>query len=167
MPIGNSPSAIKPLYKAQLCYNDILNCPFGIHTDLTDGIASNRIVFLTTELKTVGETATDNNSVNYAGGTDVVAGADIGVVKDGCSPSDEVFMPGFNRDLNVTVTVLGTQILEVAPGETIGIGEIVDSDTDGLAVANGTGTATTIRALTPATGVGTADNPEYVVALIK
>lgn len=158
-------SSLKRNFEALLCYNSILDCPFGIHTSLTaDGIPSYRIVFLNTEARDVNETITDNGTVGYlptAGSTGTLAG----VVKDGCEPEDGItYLPGFNRDRNVTVTLLGTMILEAAPGAVIPVGDIVGSDPVGRATAGG---ASGIVSLSATTGSGTADQPEFIIALVK
>lgn len=158
-------SSIKPNYLADKCYNTVLACPFGIHTSLTDGIPSDRVVFLNTQAKDINETATDNGTVGYSG----TAGATttpMGVVKDGCDLTEGLtYLPGFNRDFNVTVTVLGTATVEVAAGEVVAVGANLNVDASGRAVAAGTATGFTV--LSPATGAGTATNPEYVIVLIK
>lgn len=148
-----------------LCYNDVLSCSFGIHTSLTDGIPSYRIVYLNTEAKNVSETNSDNGTVGYAATADATTVV-AGVVKDGCSPdASTTYLPGINKDFNVTVTVLGTMLVEVAAGETIAVGADVNHDALGRAVA--AGTASGLIAMSGTAGTGTADQPEYIVALIK
>lgn len=167
---GLDKSTVKNNYLAPLCYNDILTCPFGIHTSLTAGIPAYRIVYLNSEAKDVNETITDNGTVGYFGTTDAVTTPSaIGVVKFGCEPDTTVtYLPGINKDLNVSVTLLGTMIVEVEPGEVIAVGDFIDSVGDGKAAGTGLGDATTeLIAMMPATGVGTADNPEYIVVLVK
>ena len=157
-------------FESRVCYNAILTCPFGIHSSL-DGIPTYRVVFLNSEAaNTNGETITDNGSVgnsNTTGATTVAAGITI----DGSSAdaySDLTFLPGVNQDLNVSVTILGTTALEVEAGEVVAVGEAIEVNTVGQAVAaGGTGTATGFVALSGATGAGTADNPEFIVALVK
>ena len=148
-------------------YMSLLERSFGIHSSL-DGIPSYRAVFLNSEAAdTNGETITDNGSVGYSGTTGATTTI-AGVVKDGSSAdaySDLNFIPNSNQDYNVTVTIAGTMILEVAAGETIAIGSAVNVDTVGRAAA--TGTATTLVALNAASGAGTADNPEYIEVLVR
>lgn len=169
MPLNKS--TVKNASLAPLCYNDILTCPFGIHSSLTDGIPSYRIVYLNTEAKnTNGETLTDNGSVGYAATADATTVV-AGIVKDGCDLTklDNVtYHPGFNRDFNVSVTLLGTMIVEVLPGEAIAVGTDIEADPVGLATAVGNGGgATGIIALSASAGSGTATNPEYIIALVK
>ena len=156
-------SSIKNNIESTLCYNDVLTCSFGIHTDLTDGIPSGRIVYLNTQPKTVNERATDNGTVGYAATADATAVV-AGVVKDGCIDDGITYLPGINTDFNVSVTVLGTMVAEVEPGVAITVGAELGADADGRAnAAGGTG----LIALSPAAGNGTADNPEWIVVLIK
>lgn len=154
-------------FENQAGYNSVLDLSFGIHSSL-DGIPSYRAVFFNNEgPATDGETITDNNSVGYAGtpGATTVA---AGIVKDGSSSdaySDLNLLPGINNDLNVTVTILGTMYLEVAPGETIALGSTVNVDSQGRAAA--AGDATPFVAMNAATGNGSATNPEYLVVLVR
>ena len=155
----------KNAYEAQMYYRDVQALNFGIHTSLTAGIPSNRIVYLNTEAKDVVETVTDSPTCGYAATTGATTYV-LGVVKDGWTEYEDgtVFMPGINRDPNVTVVTLGMYFVEVAPGATIAVGENLGADTVGRATAGG---STGIIAMTAATGVDTATNPEYVVCYIK
>lgn len=160
----------KKVFEAAQSYNDELSLSFGIHSSLTvPGIPSYRAVFLNTEaINTNGETLTDNTTVGYSG-TAGATGTALGVVKDGASVEYQnlVLMPGCNRDINVTVTLLGTMFLEVVPANVITIGVNVQAETTtGRAIAAG-GSLTGFTALTASTGVGTATNPEYILVLIK
>jgi hypothetical protein len=148
-------------------HSRVLALPFGIPAALTAGIPSNRFVFWNTEARnTNGETLTDNITVSYAGAANATV-QPAGVVRDGCSDgySDLIFLPGSNRDFNVTVTLLGTAIVQVAPGAIIPQGSLAFSDVNGLAAA--TGTATGFHVLRGATGVGTATSPEFIVVLVR
>lgn len=154
--------------RAPIYSQSVLDETYGIHSSLTAGIPANRIVFLNTEAaNTNGETLTDNQTVGYsatAGATAIVAG----VVKagGGANYTDLTLLPGFNRDINCTVTTLGKQFVEVAPGTVLAIGAAVQADNTGRAVATG-GAATGLVAHTATNGTGTADNPEFVCVFIK
>ena len=136
----------------------------GIHSSLTaTGIPTGRIVFFTSEPGfTNGETFTDNLSVSY----DPLAGEIAGVVIDGSTTSGLTFLPGFNKDLNVTVMYLGTYPVEAAPGEEITAGRAARVNNQGQLVGFG-GTVTNYVTLTTTTGTGTVDNPEYVLVLAR
>ncbi len=157
-----------PGYLASASYNDILNETFGVHTSLTAGIPAHRFVYLNTEASTAGgEAITDNVTVGFAGTAGSVATACVGITKVGTDNySDLSFIPGANKDFNVTATTLGVQIVEVAPSITITVGQALQSDAAGKAVITG-GTATGFVARTAATGTGTLANPEYVAVLVK
>lgn len=153
---------------AQTYHNDICNETFGIPSALrnTTGISKNRLVFANTELKTVGETATDNVTVGYAG-TAGATGGFVGVCIDGHTETEfnAGLLPGTNRDYNCTVLLLGVALVEVAPAAIIALGSAVLSDANGLAAA--AGTATNCVALDAATGAGTAANPEFIRVLVR
>ena len=159
-------SSRKTAFEALQCYNDVLSCPFGIHTSLTDGIPSYRIVYLNTQAKDVNESITDNGTVGYAATADATAQV-AGVVKYGCDFTDFVSdhdLVTSNKDINVTVTLLGTMIVEVEPAAVIPVGADLGANATGQATAAG---GTGLIAMSPSTGVGTVDNPEFVIALIR
>jgi hypothetical protein len=155
----------KPFNSAPISYTDILNTSFGVHSSITAGIPANRIVFLNTEARdTNGETITDNVTVGYPatpGFTTFVAG----VTKVGSqNTSDAVYLPGFNRDLNVTVTRLGDQFIEVVPGQTFAVGDRIYCDATGRATKVATETATKLIATAPQFGGATG---AYVLTTVN
>jgi hypothetical protein len=153
-------------------HSRVLALPFGIHSSLTAGIPSARVVTVNSEARnTNGETITDNISVGF--GTTPGSNGALGIVIDGCSDgySDLTFLPGINRDLNVTVCLLGTALLEVEPGQTIAQGSTVFyNPANGKGVGSGFAGAAGVPAWTVlrgAAGTGTAANPEYAVVLVR
>ena len=148
-----------------LTYKVTHSASHGIHSSLTaTGIPTGRIVFFTSEPGfTNGETFTDNLSVSY----DPLAGEIAGVVIDGSTTTSGLtWLPGFNKDLNVTVMYLGTYPVEVAPGEEITAGRAARVNNQGQLVGSG-GTLTNYVTLTSTSGAGTAGNPEYVLVLAR
>jgi hypothetical protein len=159
----------KKIFEAAGSYNSVLDLSFGIHSSLTNGIPSYRAVFYNTEARnTNGETLTDNVTVSYSGTPGAVPTAPAGVVKDGSGLEyvGLTLLPGCNRDLNVTVTTIGTMMLEVEAASIVTIGSTVSVNAVGQAVATG-GTTTGFRAITAASGTGTTGNPEFITVLIK
>lgn len=155
----------KALFESTLLYNDRFSLSFGIHSSLAAGIPSYRIVHFNSEVATTGESRTDQTSVGYAA-TPGASAQVCGVTIDGSTPlTGSEYLPSFNRDRNVTVTLLGSMLVEVAPGAIIAAGSVVNENAVGQAAA--TGTATPFVAMTASTGVGTATNPEYILVLVR
>lgn len=155
-------------------HSRVLALPFGIHSSLTAGIPSNRVVFINNEARnTNGETITDNVSVGYLGTPGASGGTPFGVVIDGCSDaySDLTLLPGINRDLNVTVCLLGTAMVQAAPGAVVASGTnptFLSADgTLATPGAPGSAIASNWYVLRGTTGTGTATNPEFAVVLIR
>lgn len=164
MPLDNSTA--RSGYYTRLNYDDVRTRTFGIQSSLNGVLPSYRIVYLNSEPKdTNGETNTDNVTVGYVGtlGATTVC---MGITKFGQEGLDNqvTYLPGFNKDLNVSVTYIGDMLIEVVPGETISVGTELGSDAEGR--ANGSG-GTGIIAVSATSGTGTADNPEYVRGLIR
>ena len=158
-------STVKNEYLAQQWMRSIHDLSFGIHTSL-DELPSYRIVYFNSQAANVSETIADNATVGYAATTDATTNV-AGIVKFGYEEGDDAnitYLPGFNRDRNVTVTLLGSMIVEVAPGATITVGSDLGADAEGRATAAG---GTGIIALSASTGAGTADKPEYITALVR
>lgn len=158
MPLNRS--SIKYNHEAAKCYRDVLTCSHSYDPALTS-MPTARIVTL----------SSNGSFVTYPGrpgavnlGTGTTA---YGVVKDGYIPEDNIsYMPSSSDAKGrVTVVNLGIYMVEVAAGAVIPVGQELSSDTDGRATAAPGGTG--LFAMTAATGVGTATNPEFVVVLIR
>lgn len=166
MPLDNS--SARTGYYTRLNYDDVRTRTFGIHSSLNDVLPSYRIVYLNTEAKdTNGETNTDNVTVGYVGTPDATAVV-MGITKFGQEGLDNqvTYLPGINKDLNVSVTYIGDMLVEVAPGTVLAVGDELGSDAEGRATTNATN-PTGIIAVSATGGTGTAANPEYVRGLIR
>ena len=141
-------------------------CSFNIATDQTE-IPEFRAVFLSSEAVTAdGEATSDNQTVTLPGGATAIGNA-LGVTVFGGDNALLSTVPSTTLDANVTVALDKTYILEVAAGEAVVKGSIVEVNAVGQAVAATTGTATGFLALEAAAGTGTATNPEYIVVLVN
>ena len=164
MPLDND--STRTGYYASVNFDDIRTITYGIHSSLNGVLPSYRIVYYNTEAKnTNGETISDNVTVGYSGTADATT-VMAGITKFGADEPDNqvTYLPGFNRDLNVSTTTHGFMICEVAPGATITVGTEVGTDAVGRATAGG---GTGIIAVSTSTGSGTADNPEFIKCLVR
>lgn len=157
-----------PWLATQTFLDDVLNDSFGVASVLRNagGIAPYRVVTLNAETRETGELRTDNVTVGYFG-TAGNTGQIVGVVQDGHTETEfnAQLMPGTNRDYNVTVTLLGVQLVEVVPGQAVALGASFTADATGR--ASGAGTLVPYTVIEGATGVGTATNPEYIRVIVR
>ena len=153
---------------AKKCFLLGYRCSFNIST-AQDIIPAHRAIAMSTEAIDVdGSSMSDNETVTLPGAVDAIAGSIFAVTVyggDNTCLSEENALQSFLHDANVTAQLDNTFPLEVAAGEIIAKGSLIQVDAEGRAVA--VGTATGMRAMEATTGVGTADNPEYVVVLIN
>lgn len=159
MPLNRS--SIKYNHEATKCFRDILTCSHSYDPALTAGMPSARIV-------TLSSTGSHVTFPGRAGAVNLGTGTTAyGVVKDGYEPEANIsYMPtSSDTKGRVTVVNLGIYMVEVVAGAVIPVGQELSSDIDGRATAAPGGTG--LFAMTAATGVGTASNPEFVVVLIR
>ena len=119
-------------------YNDILTISCGVHSSI-DSIPDYRIVYFNTEARASITGNIRTGFGNTADSTNTVAG---------------ITKFGFGKE--VAVTVLGTMLVEVAPGQTIEVGTELGTDEVGRSTADG---GTGIIAITKGS--------RYVTALLR
>lgn len=164
MPLDNSTA--RSGYLASVNFDDIRTLSYGIHSSLNNVLPTYRIVYYNTQAKDTNlETLTDNVTVGYSGTADATT-VMAGITKFGSEELETkvTTLPGFNRDYNVSVTTHGFMIVEVAAGETIAVGADLGTDAEGRATAAG---GTGIIAVSAADGSGTAEDPQFIKALVR
>lgn len=159
-------SSIKNAFEASTVYRSILELTYEVESSITAGIPEGRIVHFNT---TQPSNRTNAAVVGYTGTTNATTTV-AGVVKFGNDnsaaglPAANTYLVSNTQDESLTVVVLGTYIVELAPGTTITVGQDLGVDAQGRGTAAG---GTGLTAVTAADGTGTADRPQFVTVIIK